>query len=220
MATKSQRLRMTPAEINADANNVCTFLFANPRFGRKVLEGEEVGRFEDVEDMVESIVDRWNYYVNEWDTVFILGTFAVDEVAVYKYAKMLRGRKILIKSKFDFEDNQIYLDAGFAEVYSYPLIYRQKYILSPKYIAPDNRFRVLYTYMPKGRNIIPLTPNLMYVSMEALDFTPVHMKTLAKQMGTVGKMMNEYEEKIKQMTKGGLVLYDEEEREGDSDGDD
>lgn len=124
--------------------------------------------------------------------MIILGTYAINEEAVKKYTPLLKGKKILVKGKYDLKDNQIYRDAGFEEVYSYPFIYRDKLILTPTMMRPDSRFQIVYSYMRNGDEPIPLMDNLICVSMEYMDYKPTYIKSLQTRMGAVKKMMLEH----------------------------
>lgn len=183
---------MTPAEINADAGNVCTFVIGNTRFGQQDISYIKDCPFATAEELEERILKEWEENINDWDTVIILGTYAVNEEAVKKYTPLLKGKKILIKGKYDLKDNQIYYDAGFNEVYSYPFVFREKYILSPVMMQPDSRFSIVYSYMRNGSEPIPLMDNLICVSPEYIGYKPTYFKTLQSKMKAVKNIMIEH----------------------------
>lgn len=190
--TQKRRAAMTLAEVNADAGNTCTFIIGNTRFGQRNIDYIKDCPFATAEELETHILEEWNDRVNEWDTVIILGTYAINEEAVKKYTPLLKGKKILVKGKYDLEDNQIYLEAGFEEVYTYPFIFRQNVIVSPVMMRPDNRFQIIYSYMRDGSEQIPLMDNLICVSMEYIDYKPTYVKTLQAKMKAVKTMMLEH----------------------------
>lgn len=207
--TQKRRAGMTPAEINADAGNICTFVIGNTRFGQQNISYIKDCPFATAEELEEHVLKEWEENINDWDTVIILGTYAVNEEAVKKYTPLLKGKKILVKGKYDLEDNQIYYDAGFDEVYSYPFIYRDKFILSPVMMRPDNRFRILYSYMRNGDEPIPLMDNFVCVSMEYIQYRPIYFKTLMSKMTAVKEMMLEHR-------KAAQMVMDSEEGENNA----
>lgn len=199
--------KLTPAQMNAEAGNVCTFVIGNTRFGQQSIEHIKDCPFENVKDMEEHIIKKWNDWVNDWDTVIILGTFAVSEGSIKKYTPLLKGKKILIKGKYDLKDNQIYYDAGFNEVYSHPFVFREKYILSPVMMQPDSRFSIVYSYMRNGSEPIPLMDNLICVSPEYIDYKPTYFKILQSRMKAVKAIMIEHRKAAQR------VMESEEEEE-------
>ncbi len=197
--TQKRRAGMTPAEINADAGNICTFVIGNTRFGQQNISYIRDCPFATAEELEEHVIKEWNDRVNDWDTVIILGTYAINEEAVKKYTPLLKGKKILVKGKYDLEDNQIYRDAGFEEVYSYPFIYRDKLILTPTMMRPDNRFQIVYSYMRNGDEPIPLMDNLICASMEYMEYKPSYIKSLQTKMSAVKEMMLEHRKAAQQV---------------------
>lgn len=197
--------KLTPAQMNAEAGNICTFVIGNTRFGQQNIEYIKDCPFESAKEMEEHIIKQWNDWVNDWDTIIVLGTFAINEGNVRKYTPLLKGKKILVKGKYDLEDNQVYYDAGFKEVYSYPFIYNGSYILSPVMIQPDNRFKIVYSYMRNGSEPIPLMDNLICVSPEYIDYKPSYFKTLQSKMGAVKAMMVEHRKAAQKVINSGVA---------------
>ena len=182
---------MTPAQMNAEAGNTCVFIIGNTLFGRPSLDNIKDCPFDSVEELEKHLLEQWNRWVNDWDTVIIVGGFAVDEENVHKYAKLLKGKKMLIKGEYDLKDNKVYYDAGFTEVYSHPIIFRDKLILTPKIMRPETRFKVVYSYMPNGNEPIPLMDNLICVAPEYVLYKPTYVRTLMQRMKQVKMMLNE-----------------------------
>lgn len=57
--------------------------------------------FSSVEEMNETIADRWNERIKDRDTVYVLGDFAFSERSALQFLSRLRGRKILIRGNHD-----------------------------------------------------------------------------------------------------------------------
>jgi calcineurin-like phosphoesterase family protein len=76
--------------------------------------------------MNKELIKRWNNTVKKTDRVFHLGDFCLGLKENIELARLLNGKKILIKGNHDRTNNQIYLDNGFAEVYNFPIVYNPR----------------------------------------------------------------------------------------------
>lgn len=79
-----------------------TWFISDTHFGHQnILQYEKESRpFESVEEMNESIIDRWNRVVSDDDTVYHLGDFAFGRKNI-AIAERLKGKKILILGNHD-----------------------------------------------------------------------------------------------------------------------
>ena len=74
--------------------------------------------YDSAEDMRHQLIDNWNSVVGAKDTVFVLGDFDLGSMfSVKENAKLLNGRKILIRGNHDKFDDSVYLRSGFIEVH-------------------------------------------------------------------------------------------------------
>lgn len=90
-------------------------------------DGSRVRHFDNVKDMDDFMIDRWNHYVKPNDRVYHLGDVAIarKNISIMKY---LNGKKVLIKGNHDifalkdyvpyFEDIRAYTvrDYGFGNI--------------------------------------------------------------------------------------------------------
>ena len=73
--------------------------------------------FADVEEMDRALIENWNQVVDDEDTVYVLGDFALCKVdALPGYVSALKGHKILIKGNHD-RSAEVMLAAGFEAVH-------------------------------------------------------------------------------------------------------
>lgn len=75
--------------------------------------------FRTVEDMDQTMIDRWNEVVRPGDTVYHLGDFAFGKgEALAEYRRRLCGDVILIRGNHDRRSRAKLLEAGFQDVVS------------------------------------------------------------------------------------------------------
>ena len=78
------------------------FYISDTHFGHKNIIKFDNRPFDSVEDMGETMIDRWNSVVGDDDTVYILGDFSwYKEEKTLEILSRLYGRKVLIKGNHD-----------------------------------------------------------------------------------------------------------------------
>lgn len=91
-----------------------TFLIADTHFGHANMntfvrdDGTPLRPFQNVEEMNEEMVQRWNAVVSPRDKVYHLGDVAIPRSGL-QYLERLNGRKVLIKGNHDIFKAQDYL---------------------------------------------------------------------------------------------------------------
>lgn len=88
--------------------------------------------FSNVNHMNNEMIKRWKNTVSNKDKIFVLGDIGfgtTDEMI--RLMKGLTGYKILVRGNHDksFNDGAL-MKMGFSEIYKYPIILEEKYILS------------------------------------------------------------------------------------------
>jgi len=108
------------------------FFTSDHHFGHKQIINFESRPFTGVAEMNEKMIESWNAVVGKDDQVFHLGDFSfLNKEATHEILSRLNGYKILIMGNHDRgRSRSWWLDAGFAEVTQYPLIYKDFFILS------------------------------------------------------------------------------------------
>jgi calcineurin-like phosphoesterase family protein len=98
-----------------------TFFTADTHFGHRNVIAYCNRPYEDVEEMNEDLIKRWNETVGPHDMVFHLGDFAFqNKERTRDTIQRLNGFKILIKGNHDNRTVSYYLEAGFREVHKLP----------------------------------------------------------------------------------------------------
>ncbi len=158
------------------------FLISDMHFGHANIIKYENRPFTNVDEMDTTLISNWNKAVGKGDKVFILG-----DVSFYNKEKtksifeMLNGNKILILGNHD-KDRSLawWSETGLDEVYQYPIVYNDFYILShePVYLSEN---------MPYA-NIHGHTHHLKYadkqffnVSVECIGYTPISFDKVKEQ---------------------------------------
>ena len=140
-------------------------------------------KFNRIEDMHSEIISKWNEVVNKTDTVYVLGdiTFGSKEMTK-NILKGLKGNKIMIRGNHDQKSAQWYMDCGFKEVWSKPVIYNDNVILSHEpvkweHILYNDMFNIhghLHNEKIGGRYI--------NVACEWVDYKPKSIKEIELDM--------------------------------------
>lgn len=161
--------------------------FIDSRTGLKVRPG-----FNNVDEMDEHMVEKWNNVVNPGDKVYHLGdVFMGDQNKFKKLWPRLNGRKNLIVGN---HDDIRFLSSGgfFKEVYLERKFKDLKLHLSHIPLHPSQH----ETGAPGSGNFLVNvhghihgnpTPEGRYinVSVEVVDYTPVNIEVLAKQAADI-----------------------------------
>jgi len=114
------------------------YIISDTHFGHNkiILYGER--HFKYVEgakptEMDKFMIKQWNSVVkNKDDLIYHLGDFVLyyNKEDAKKLVSKLHGRKILIMGNHDGKSRQWYLDIGFEQVISYPIVLDGFYMLS------------------------------------------------------------------------------------------
>lgn len=120
------------------------FITSDHHFFHKNVITYEARPFEDVEHMNKKLINNWNKVISKNDKVFHLGDFSfANKEKTKEIVSKLNGYKILIMGNHDKSRKpSFYLECGFNEVYKWPIIYCQWYILShePVYLEKNSPY--------------------------------------------------------------------------------
>lgn len=156
------------------------FVIADTHFGHEQILNYEKRPFADVDIMDKELIKNWNSVVTSSDTVFHLGdvTFRNKEQTVEILSK-LKGRKILIEGNHDTARSlKWWYDVGFAEVYKYPIIFNDFFVLShkpPAYFNEATPYFYLYGHVHSSEMYRTITKQTACVSVERWDYKPVSL---------------------------------------------
>lgn len=107
------------------------FLISDTHFGHENILKYESRPFANAAEMDAAIIANWNSKVGADDIVFHLGDVSFhDKFETAKIMCKLNGRKILIMGNHDGRSRNWYLDVGFSQVSSFPIIIDKFWMLS------------------------------------------------------------------------------------------
>lgn len=160
-----------------------TFFIADTHFGDKAILRYENRPFADTAQMDAELVSRWNETVSGEDTVFVLGDFGAAGYEAEVLAQ-LNGRKILVKGNHDTASNEDYRRFGFAEVYDYPIIFENFWILSHDalYVNTNMPYANLFGHVHNSPVIKDYSSQHCCVSVERIGYRPISFDTVKKMV--------------------------------------
>lgn len=157
------------------------FITSDSHFFHKNVIAFENRPFRDVEHMNKELIKNWNSVVSKNDKVFHLGDFAfANKDKIKDIVSQLNGNIILIMGNHDKHRNpSFYRDCGFSEVYKWPIVYHQWYILShePVYLENNSPYINIHGHLHskkyEGNNHIN-------VCVENTEYKPVLFSEVVK----------------------------------------
>lgn len=138
--------------------------------------------FKDVKEMNRSLLNNWKSTIKKKEIIFNLGDFSflVKKDIISGILQECPGYKILILGNHDRNKSvKWWLDAGFNEVYKYPIIYENFYILShePIYLNKHMPYVNIHGHMHKEKYERNQHVN---VSVEQINYKPVLFDDIKK----------------------------------------
>lgn len=119
-----------------------TYIWSDCHLGHTNILVYEKRPFADVNYMNDFILSNWKKTIKKHDVIFNLGDFIFHpkKEIVEQIVRSCPGYKILILGNHDRDKSvKWWLDVGFNEVYKYPIIFQEFWILShePQYVNPS-----------------------------------------------------------------------------------
>lgn len=154
-----------------------TFFIADTHFNDADIFKYENRPFASVGDMNEQLVKRWNATIHPDDVVFHLG-----DVGDLSFIKNLNGTKYLIKGNHDNRFDGEYIKAGFEEVYSFPIILEDFYMLShaPLYVSANMPYANIFGHVHNNPIYKSYSEQHFCVSVERIKYTPISFSDIKK----------------------------------------
>ena len=155
------------------------YIIADPHFYDNNIKLYENRKISD-----EQMIIFWNEIVNPQDIIYILGDFANGDLYTIKtLLAKLNGYKILIKGNHDNLTYKEYIDAGFNEVYFYPIIIDNFWILShePLYININMPYANIFGHVHNNPIYKDVSNRSFCACVERIDFKPILLNK-AKEM--------------------------------------
>lgn len=166
-----------------------TFFIADTHFFHTNIIDFENRPFSSVEEMNEVLINNWNNAVTGADRVFLLGDFSFgNKEKQGEIAQRLNGHKILITGNHDNYSMKHYMSIGFEEVYRYPIILDQFWILShyPLYINKNMPYANIFGHVHSNPQYSDYSNQSIVVSVERehMNYRPISFARIKELLGT------------------------------------
>ena len=155
------------------------FFIADTHFGEDAIRRYENRPFADVSSMDDALVANWNRTVSNEDTVIHLGDFAAHGTE-RRLLTQLHGRKLLVRGNHDDKSNAFYRDAGFDEVYDFPILYGGFFLLShePLYVNENMPYANLFGHVHNSPLFRTCSRRHYCVCVERIGYTPISFEAI------------------------------------------
>lgn len=159
------------------------YFIADTHFSEENIILYENRPFKNAKEMDSTLLERWNQVVNQEDTIYVLGDFGAQGKESF-IINQLKGRKFLVKGNHDIQSNAYYRDAGFEEVYDYPIIIRNFWILShePLYVNTNMPYANLFGHVHNSPIIKTYSSQHYCVSVERINYMPISFNEIITQI--------------------------------------
>lgn len=152
-------------------SNIKKFVIADPHFFDNNIKLYENRKISD-----DEMIAFWNNTVGPEDIIYILGDFANGTFeAIKNLVSKLNGYKILIKGNHDILTYKEYLEIGFNEVYFYPIIVDDFWIMShePMYINMNMPYANIFGHVHANPIYKDFSKRSFCVCVERIGFKPI-----------------------------------------------
>ena len=160
------------------------FVTADMHYGHTNIIKYESRPFNNAEDMDAALIKNWNKVVSKNDKVFVLGDVSFhNKEKTAEIVQQLHGRKFLVKGNHDQRNNQWFIDVGFDEVSSYPIIYKDWFVMQhepPHYVNDAMPFFFLYGHVHASEPYRTVTKTSACVSVERWEYSPVEIEKIVE----------------------------------------
>ncbi len=155
-------------------DEILIYFIADTHFSEENIILYENRPFKDAAEMDNTLLERWNQVILKEDEVYVLGDFGAQDKESF-IVSQLKGRKFLVKGNHDTKSNSYYRDCGFEEVYDYPIILKNFWILShePLYVNTNMPYANLFGHVHNSPIIKTYSNQHYCVSVERINYTPI-----------------------------------------------
>lgn len=150
------------------------FFIADTHFSEDNIRRYENRPFSNITEMNGFMLEQWNRAVKNDDLIYVLGDFGADNHES-SILKQLNGTKYLIKGNHDIQSNAFYRIAGFEEVYDYPIILNDFWILShePLYVNENMPYANIFGHVHNSPVFKTYSKQHYCVSVERINYSPI-----------------------------------------------
>jgi calcineurin-like phosphoesterase family protein len=163
------------------------FLISDTHFGHGNIvkfcdkDGKKIRPWDDLEEMTEEMVKRWNETVKPGDKVYHLGDVAIARRGL-EVLKRLNGRKVLIRGNHDIFKLKDYAE-HFDDIRGVHVLPKSNIIMSHIPLHPDNlksrNWRNIHGHLHQNKMEDPKYYN---VSVEQIDYKPILFEVVLKTL--------------------------------------
>lgn len=170
------------------------YVIADSHFGHANMlnftreDGSRLRPFDNIDQMHDYMITKWNETVRPQDHVYHLGDFALRQQAL-NFALQLHGHKRLVRGNHDTFKTASYLRVGFREIYGTRVL--ADLLMSHIPIHPDslrgnwiNVHGHLHNNQARGPYTLKLGLRYYNASAECLDYTPVTLEQIKAEVAT------------------------------------
>ena len=160
-----------------------TFFIADTHFSEDNIRRYENRPYDDTSKMDEALIKNWNSVVKVDDEVYVLGDFGANKNEADILSK-LNGVKYLVKGNHDVYSNEYYRNAGFAEVYDMPVLYKSFWILSHDaiYVNSNMPYANLFGHVHNSPIVKEYSSQHFCVSVERINYTPISFNEIVQKI--------------------------------------
>lgn len=161
------------------------WIWSDLHLNHKNIISYETRPFKTVEQMNKTILNNWRSTVRKRDRIFNLGDFIFNngnKKAVQEILKSVPGYKILVMGNHDKSKSvRWWMEAGFDEVYKYPIIIDDYYILSHEavYVGKEMPYANIHGHSHSERAGSNQKAN---VCVEHLNYKPKLLSQVKKEI--------------------------------------
>ena len=159
------------------------FFIADTHFGSETVRRYENRPFANTQEMDEKMIECWNSVVTPDDIVWHLGDFG-EEGHEEQVLSKLNGTILFVKGNHDTESNGYYRQAGFHEVYDYPILFNSFWMLShePLYVSENTPYANIFGHVHQNPMYKDYSKHHFCVSAERIRYTPILFEEIVKRV--------------------------------------
>lgn len=135
--------------------------------------------FKTPQEHVDAIINGINSRVTGFDTLYVLGDIGNSSL-IQQNGDMKRlkaGKLILIRGNHDKNNNNVYHEIGFDEVYRHPIFYDERIILSHYPTQCDYRYLNVHGHLHGAHLDLP---NYINANIDETGYLPLSLKHLRR----------------------------------------
>lgn len=165
-----------------------TFFISDTHFSHENIIKYCNRPFTSAEEMNTILLKNWNNTVKKSDTVWFLGDFGLgDREELKEILSKLNGNIYMIRGNHDHFPDKFYLDNGVKFISKYPVVLKQKFILSHAPLENCGPFINIYGHV---HDKFQDSETSICVCVEATNYKPVEIATFNETETIIDKQID------------------------------